>query len=285
MMARTGNFVFVGGTQGMGKAAALAAARAGCSVLLVARDWHAGEAAAAEMKAAGAREARFLGADLSTAAGANAAAQGIQSWNSAIHGLMHSAMSAFATRQVTPDGMELAFALQYLARVIINRQCVRALAASGDGRIVHLAGAVPYRMAPPALDDLQFEQRKWSFFKAILVTHVEGFMFLDEAARRWADLPVRLYASAVGTTKTKVMQDSNMPLIMRWMARFGTTPEISARNSIRLLLDATAPEPTAALYKNPKKFVPSPFGVPAAEAARLWDITTQIAAAKGVVLP
>jgi NAD(P)-dependent dehydrogenase (short-subunit alcohol dehydrogenase family) len=285
MPTRIGNFVFVGGTQGMGKAAALAAARAGGSVLLVARDWHAGEAAAAEMQAAGARDSRFLAADLSTAAGANAAAQGILGWKSAIHGLMHSAMSAFSTKQVTPDGLELAFALQYLARAIINRQCVRALAASGDGRIVHLAGAVPYRMAPPALEDLQFERRKWSFFKAILVTHVEGFMFLDEASRRWADLPVRLYASGVGTTKTKVMQDPNMPLIMRLIVRFGTTPEISAQNSIRLLLDAAPPAMKAALYKNPKKFTPSPFAVPAAEAARFWDITTEIAASKGLVLP
>lgn len=285
MTPRTGNFVFVGGTHGIGKAAALAAARAGGSILLVARDRAAGDAAAAEMKVAGAREARFLSADLSTVAGANAAALAILNWKPELHGLMHSAMSAFSSRIVTSDGLEFAFALQYMARAIINRQCVAALAASGDGRLVHLAGAVPYRMAPPALDDLQFEKRRWGFFKAILVTHIEGFMFLDEASRRWADKPVRLYASGVGSTKTKVMQDAGMPLIMRLMARFGTTPEISAQNAIRLLLDPQAPAMKAALYKSPKKFEPSPFGVPATEAARLWDITTRLAAAKGVVLP
>lgn len=282
---RKGNFVFVGGTQGMGKAAALAAARAGCAILLVARNAAAGEAAAAEMRAAGASEAIFLKADLSTLAGMKAAADGIFGWKPHIHGILHSAMSAFSKKIVTSDGLELAFALQYLARAVINRLCADALAASGDGRIVHLAGAVPYKMAPPVLDDLQFERRKWGFFKAILVTHVEGFMFLEEAGRRWASRPVRLYASGVGSTRTQAMQDPSMPLIMRIMGRFGATPESSARNAIRLLLDDQPPALQSAILKNPRKFVPEPLDMPAHEAARLWDITTKVAAAHGISLP
>ena len=30
-------------------------------------------------------------------------------------------------------------------------------------------------------------------------------MFLDEASRRWADMPITLHATGIGTTKTKVM--------------------------------------------------------------------------------
>jgi len=80
MPFRQGNFVFVGGTQGIGKAAALAASRAGCAVLLVARDPVAGEAAAAQMRDAGASEAVFLSADLSTIAGMEKAAAEILAW-------------------------------------------------------------------------------------------------------------------------------------------------------------------------------------------------------------
>jgi NAD(P)-dependent dehydrogenase (short-subunit alcohol dehydrogenase family) len=282
---RQGNFVFVGGTQGIGKAAALAAAGAGCAVLLVARDPQAGEAAAAEMRAAGASEATFLRADLSTVAGMAAAAGAIAAWKPQIHGLLHSAMSAFSQKIVTADGLELAFALQYLARVVINRTCADVLAASGDGRIVHLAGAVPYRMARPNFDDLQFERSKWSFFKAILTTHVLGFMFLDEASRRWAGKPITLHATGIGTTRTKVMTSPDMHWIMRFMAKFGTTPEKSSQNAIRLLLGRDRPEPAKGLLKSPGKFVISPFDTPAAEAERLWGLTTEIAAKHGVTLP
>lgn len=284
-MARSGNFVFVGGTDGIGRAAALNVARHGSSILLVARNEDRGAAAVDAMLDAGARDAAFLKADLSTIAGAAAAAQGIKLWRPAIHGLMHSAMSAFSSKTVTTDGLEFAFALQYLARAIVNRLCADALAASGDGRIIHLAGAVPYRMAAPDLDDLQFERRKWSFFKAILTTHVQGFLFLDEASRRWADRQIGLYATGVGSTRTKAMLDPAMPLIMRIMGRFGTTAEKSAVNATRLLLDEAPPAMQAAIFKNPKSFTPAPFDLPSQEAKQLWDITTALASSKGVYLP
>ncbi|WP_257538587.1 SDR family NAD(P)-dependent oxidoreductase [Sphingobium sp. CFD-1] len=284
-MARNGNFVFVGGTEGIGRATALNVAQQGASILLVARSADRGAAAVDAMLTAGARDAAFLKADLSTIAGAAEAATAITAWRPAIDGLMHSAMSAFSGKTVTADRLEFAFALQYLARAIINRLCSDTLAASGDGRIVHLAGAVPYRMAPPDLDDLQFERRKWGFFKAILTTHVEGFLFLDEASRRWSDRPIGLYATGVASTKTKAMQDPAMPLIMQMMGWFGTTPEKSAVNATRLLLDDKRPALKAAIFKNPKAFEPTPFDMPPQEAARLWDITTDIATRKGVHLP
>lgn len=159
MELRQGNFVFVGGTQGIGRAAALAAAKAGCAILLIARDPAAGKIAVADLRAAGASEATFLPADISTIAGMETAANGIIAWKPDIHGILHSATNAFSTKNVTADGLELAFALQYLARAVINRLCAQLLAACGDGRIVHLAGAVPYKMARPDFDDLQFERR------------------------------------------------------------------------------------------------------------------------------
>lgn len=198
---------------------------------------------------------------------------------------MHSAMSAFSRKTITTDQLELAFTLQYLARAVINRLCADALAASGDGRIVHLAGAVSYNMAKPRLDDLQFERRKWNFFSAILTTHVLGFMFLDEASRRWGDKPITLHATAIGTTRTKVMSSPDMHWIMRMMSGFGTTPERSAQNAISLLLYKNPPSPKAGLLKNPAKAVISVFDHPRDEAAKLWDITSELALKQGVHLP
>lgn len=285
MEQRRGNFVFVGGTHGIGRATAMAVAATGSAILLVARDPVAGQAAADAAIAAGASEAQFLAADLSTVAGMKAAADGILAWKPELHGIVHSAMTAFDRKIVTADGYELAFAIQYLARTVINRLCAGALAASGDGRIVHIAGAVSRGMAPPQLDDLQFEHRKWSFFKSVLPTHVMGFEHLEEAARRWSGLPIGLYATAVGPTRTKAMQSPDIPLVMRVMGWFGTSPEKSARNAIRLMLDAQRPDARAGLFRKPGSFTAEPFALPAAEAARLWDITTGLAARQGVTLP
>ena len=179
------NFVYFGGSTGIGRAAAIELGRRGASVLIVGRGREAGEAAAGAVKAAGASSADFLAGDLSTVAGITAVAEGVRAWRPELHGVMHTAMAAFTGKQITADGFEFAFALQYFARAALNRLLVDRLAASGDGRIVHIAGDAPAFFMPD-LDDLQFERRKWTFFKAVLGTHLLGFLHIQEAAKRWA---------------------------------------------------------------------------------------------------
>lgn len=279
------NFVFVGGSQGMGRAAAMALAGRGASVLILGRNKDAGAAAVAAAKTAGAASADFISSDLSTVAGIRAAADGIRAWKPEIHGLMHTAMSAFNQKIITADGLEFAFALQYLARVGLNRLLISNLAASGDGRIVHIGGNVSPGMAGVDLDDLQFERRKWSFFKAILGTHHLGYLFLQEAAKRYADLPVSFAASCVESVKTQVMLDPKMPFIMRLMGRFGTTPELASRNAVTLLTTADASGLKGVIVPKSKVYAPQPINRDAADAAKLWDITTKLAQEKGLILP
>ncbi|MBB5684878.1 SDR family NAD(P)-dependent oxidoreductase [Sphingobium boeckii] len=279
-----GNFVFFGGSTGIGRAAAHAIGARGGHVLIVGRGRETGEATAASVRRAGAASAEFLAGDLSTIAGMAQVAAGVRAWKPELHGVLHTAMAAFNARRVTLDELEFAFALQYLARAVLNRLLVDVLAASGDGRIVHIAGNVP-NIFMPDLDDLQFEQRKWGFFKSILGTHLLGFLHLQEAAGRWADRPVTLTAACVNSTKTKAMADPEMPLVMRLMGTFGTTPEKSAQNAVRVLTEASAANATATVLRNPKTYAPETLAFDPAKAVRLWDITTSIGARHGVVLP
>lgn len=279
------NFVFIGGSEGMGRAAALALAKRGASVLIVSRGKEAGNAAVAQAKSAGATSADFLAADLSTIAGISAAAEGIKAWQSDIHGLMHTAMSAFNKRIVTEDGLDFAFALQYFARAALNRLLIDNLAVSGDGRVVQVAGNVSEGMAGVDLDDMQFERRKWSFFKSILGTHHLGFLHIQEATKRWADLPVSLSACCVESVKTKAMQDPAMPFIMRLMGRFGTSPELAARNAVTVLTAADPAVLKGAIVRKSKEYKPEKLQLDAADAAKLWDTTTEIGKSRGMVLP
>lgn len=278
------NMVFFGGSTGIGRAAALEVGRRGANVLIVGRSQAAGQACADAVKAAGAASAEFLAGDLSTVAGIQQVARSVQAWQPELHGILHTAMAAFDGRQTTPDGLEFAFALQYFARAALNRLLVNSLAASGDGRIVHIAGDVP-GFVRPHLDDLQFEHHPWGFFKAVLGTHVLGFLHIQEAAQRWKDLPVTISASCVGSTKTKAMTDPAMPLAMRMMGWFGTTPEVSAQNAVRLLCSASARPAHGAVLRKPKHFTPQPLALNPDDAAKLWHITTELAQQRGLTLP
>ena len=285
MSRRLGNYVFIGGTKGIGQAAATELAKCGAAILLLARDEAAGEIAVDKMLALGASEAAFFRADLASIAGAELAAKAICDWKPVIHGLTHSAMVGVSKRTLTADGLELAFALQYLARAIINRLCVLKLAASGDGRIVHIAGKTSYKQFQPDLDDLQFAHKKWRLFPALLSSQVCGLMFLYEAAVRWRNKPVRLYASRVGMTRTQVTYSPDTPAVFRLLAPFATTAEKSAANTVRALLDDHSGMKGANIYMNPKSSALDPIFAPSEETSRLWDVTTAIAREHGLELP
>jgi NAD(P)-dependent dehydrogenase (short-subunit alcohol dehydrogenase family) len=278
------NFVFIGGSQGMGRAAALALAERGAAVLIVGRNKDAGATVVAQAKAKGAASADFISSDISAVAGISTAAAGIRAWKPELHGVMHTAMSAFNKKIVTADGFEFAFALQYFARAALNRLLIDHLAASGDARVVHIGGNVGPGMAKVDLDDLQFERRKWSFFKAILGTHHLGYLHLQEAAQRYAGLPISFTASCVESVKTQVMLDPTMPLIMRLMGRFGTTPELAARNAVTLLTNADTSNLKGAIVPKSKVYAPQPINRDPIDAAKLWDITSRLANEKGLAL-
>ncbi|MBA3868945.1 MAG: SDR family NAD(P)-dependent oxidoreductase [Anaerolineae bacterium] len=277
------NFVFVGGSQGIGRAAALALAQHGASILIVGRNKDAGAAVVAQAQAAGAT-ADFLSVDISTVSGIQTAADAIRAWKPELHGLTHSAITAFNQKTITGDGLELGFAVQYFARVMLNRLLMNHLAASGDGRIVHITANVSSQMADENLDDLQFEQRKWSVMKSVFGTHYLGFLHLQEAGKRYAKLPVSFMASCVASTKTQSAFDPKTPFIFRLLARFGTTPELAARNTVTLLTTAETSDLKSVILPTPKQYTPKPLNVDAADAAKLWEMTTKLALEKGLSL-
>lgn len=281
---RAANFVFFGGSAGIGLAAATELARRGASILLVGRSRAAGEEAAKFLQREGASSADFLAGDLATVAGVGAVAGSVQAWRPQLHGVMHTAMMAFRTKVVTADGLELAFALQYFARAALNRLLHAALNASGDGRIVHIAGDAP-AFFQPDLEDLQFEFRKWGFFKAVLGTHRLGFMHIQEANRRWQGGRVSIAASCVGSTRTKVMADPQMPSIMKLMGRFGARPERSAINAVRLLTRRSVAAAAGAILRKPADFTPQKLALDPLICARLWDFTSEIGRDHGIELP
>lgn len=140
-------------------------------------------------------------------------------------------------------------------------------------------------MAKVDLDDLQFEHRKWSFFSSILGTHHLGFLHLQEAAKGWAELPVSVAACCVESVKTKVMQDPEMPFIMRLMGRFGTTPELAARNAVTVLTTSDSGRLKGVIVRKSKRYEPEKLALNAGDAAKLWVITGDIAAQRGLTLP
>ncbi|XXX80723.1 SDR family NAD(P)-dependent oxidoreductase [Sorangium sp. So ce134] len=275
-------FVFVGGTGGIGLAAAKAVARRGASVILVGRDRARGEEAARAVREAGAREVAWVSADVSSVAGVAKAVEGIRASRRAIHGLVHSAMTVSFRRATTADGFELAFGLQYLARYALNRALVGELAASGDGRIVHVGAKAPSGLTPD-LDDLQFERRRWSLLPALMSSQVLGYLHVQEAAKRWQGLPVTASVACVGMTRTESTMKG--PWWVRALYSVaGARPERSAENVVRLLTAADARDAHGAVLFDPKRASPTPLSYDPALARRAWELSERLVRERGLEL-
>ncbi|NUP14331.1 MAG: SDR family oxidoreductase [Polyangiaceae bacterium] len=270
-------FVFAGGTSGIGRVTALETARRGADVLVLGRDPLRGKATVEALRAAGAGDARWKRADLSSMAGVAAAAEVVVQWRERIDGLVHSAMNLDLhepRRRTTPDGYEYAFGLQYLSRAALNHHLVGAIAASGDGRIIHI-GADPPAGLLPDIDDLQFERRKWTLMASLMSSQVLGFLHVQEASRRWNDRPVTIALACVGPTSTDTIR------AQPWWVRalygvIATTPERSAANAVRFLLEEDVRVARGAVFRSSKKYRSEPIAYEAHLAAKVWEVTEKI---------
>jgi len=276
------NIVFVGGTGGIGLAAAQAVARRGAAVLLVGRSEARGAEALATLRAAGARDAAWIRADVSSIAGVAEAIAAISAWRPQLHGLVHTATSVRHQRSTTPDGFELVFGVQYLARYALNRGLRERLAASGDGRIIHVGAKAPSGLLPD-LTDLQFERRRWRLLNALMSSQVLGYLHVQEAARRWRELPLTISVACVGPTMTASIRSE--PLWVRALYRLiATTAERSARHTVRLLSAADARPANGAVLFDPKRFTLSPLAYDPELAARVWELSDDLVRQRGLDL-
>jgi hypothetical protein len=64
----------------------------------------------------------------------------------------------------------------------------------------------------------------------------------------------------------------------------GTKPENSARNAVTALVKSSASDARGAILRKPKARTPERIAFDPAKAAKLWDITTVLAAERGVTL-
>lgn len=171
-----------GANSGLGKAVALALARDGWRVGLVARNAERGAAALADIQAAtGNTEVHLFIADFidQTAIRQLAAAVGEQFEQ--LHLLINNAATAYPERRLTPDGIECAFAVNHLAPFLLTYLLLERLKASAPARIV----TVGTRMNT-ALDftDLNWERRRYRLMQAYGQAKLGNLHFTFELARR-----------------------------------------------------------------------------------------------------
>ncbi|HEY8086950.1 MAG TPA: SDR family NAD(P)-dependent oxidoreductase, partial [Polyangiaceae bacterium] len=166
-----------GANQGIGKAAALALARQGARVVMVARNPDKGRAALADVEAAsGSREVELIVADLSSQSEIRRAAEEYRSRHQRLDVLINNAGVFVPERHVTVDGLEETFAVNHLASFLLTRELLPLLKASAPSRIVNVSSEA-HRHARMTWEDLQFANRGYRGFRAYGQSKLANVLF------------------------------------------------------------------------------------------------------------
>ena len=149
--------LITGSTSGLGAEVAERLGAMGATVIVHGRSLERGKEVVDAINAAGPGEAVFYQADLGSLAEVKALADRVKDEHSALHLLINNAGIGGASnepRQLSADGHELVFAVNYLSHFLLTRELLPLLESSAPARIVNVASI---GQRPVNFDDIMME--------------------------------------------------------------------------------------------------------------------------------
>ncbi len=271
--------LITGATNGIGKAAALALARQGMTLVIVGRSPAKTQAVRDEIRAASDNgRVEMIVADLSAMAEVRRAAGEFLARFDRLDVLMNNAGAVFSERRETVDGYEMTFALNHLSYFLLTNLLLERLKASAPARIINVSSGA-HRGATINFDDLHL-RRGYGLggFKAYSQSKLANILFTYELARRLAGSGVTANAMHPGFVATGFGRNNPglMNAVMGLLHRFALTPEQGADTLVYL---ATAPEVegvTGQYFEKRKPVRSSAVSYDESVARRLWEVSESL---------
>lgn len=270
--------VITGGTSGIGEVAAVALAKMGARIVLVARDKSRGDATLARLRdgAPGIAHAVHF-ADLLRLAEMKRVAAQIADREPRIDILINNAGALFAGRRLTEDGLECTFALNHLAYFVMTEGLRERLLASAPARIINTASAA-HQGATLDFDDLQ-SAKSFGAMKAYGRSKLCNILFTRELARRLRGTHVTANSLHPGFVATR-FADQSGGLISRlvWLAKFfAISPTKGAETIVYLASSPDVAEITGQYFYKYLPTTPSSLAQDDQAALELWRRSAALA--------
>ncbi|NYE29592.1 NAD(P)-dependent dehydrogenase (short-subunit alcohol dehydrogenase family) [Rhodanobacter sp. K2T2] len=287
--------VVTGANSGIGYEAALALANAGAEVILAVRSEQKGNEALAKIRALSpGAKVRLESLDLSKLASVADFSRRLHAEGRPLDLLINNAgVMALPQRQVTADGFEMQLGVNYLGHYALTAQLLPLLRKSPAPRVVNLS-SVMHRFGKIHFDDLQLE-RSYTPNRAYGQSKLAMLMFALELQRRSDANGWGLMSNAahpgIATTALIANGLGNDGLASKFSLGFvHIFGQSAAAGALPTLYAATSPDAKNAGYYGPDGFseikgAPAPARISAwandvAVAARLWDVSATLTAAK-----
>ena len=285
--------VITGANSGIGYYAALELAKAGAQVTMACRSAAKGEAAATAVNAQAPGRAQFMPLDLADLDSVRAFAATFKEGHGSLDMLINNAgVMALPTRQVTAQGFEQQFGVNFLGHFLLTALLLTTLMNAPAPRLVQIS-SIAHKQGKIAFDDLQHE-RKYKPWVVYQQSKLAMLIFAEELQRRsdaggWGLLSL---AAHPGLAATELVANgpgssSLMAIGMNLAKAFVLQPgDAGAWPTILAAVDAAAlpgayygPAGLGEFRGPPTLAKIMPRAMDKVTGARLWDVAEQLTGA------
>ena len=280
--------VVTGGNRGIGRATAWALASREFTTILACRNLATAEEAARDIRATTANESvHVVHLDLADLESVAACAVAIREVAPVVDVLVNNAGGIRHKRQLSAQGFEATFAVNYLGHYALTRLLLDDLHRP-DARIISVT-SLGHRMARGIKwDDIGLE-RGWNSVRAYSQAKLAQILFTRELARRAKGVVVHaVHPGFVYSDLYKGYPVAGVVLdrLVRLCARVGIakTPEGGAGTTVHVATASDAGSSTGAYWAKAKPATPSHAAKDDAAATRLWQLSEAMVVGAGLCL-
>ena len=268
-------FLVTGANSGIGKATALGLARLGGTVVMACRSATRGEAARQDVVRDSGNSSVYLEiVDLASEESTRSFAEEFQRKYPRLDVLINNAGVYTAHREVTPDGLERTFEVNYLSGFLLTHLLLDLLKKSAPSRIVNVSSRA-HSGGTIHFDDLQGEQR-YGGFGAYGQSKLAQVLFTRELARRLEGTRVTVNACHPGVIRTNLGMGGTSAVV-RFVRLFFKGPEKGAQTPIYLAVSPEVERVTGQYFANQHVREPSRAAQDPDVARRLFDVSAELA--------
>jgi NAD(P)-dependent dehydrogenase (short-subunit alcohol dehydrogenase family) len=280
--------VVTGANTGIGKETAKALALRGAVTVLACRDPAKAEAAVADIRASTGNDAvSAVQVDLADLQQVERCAAALGDRYEKIDVLINNAGGTWSARQLTPQGLEHTFTVNYLSHYLLTRRLLPRLVAAAPGRVINVT-SVAHRFARGVRwADPQYE-RGWRGLRAYNQSKLAQVLFTRELARRFAADGVIAHAAHPGLVRSHFAQDGDTrgldAIAVELVLVRSVTPAQGAETSVYLATSPEAAETNGGYWVRCTPHRPSRAARSDHAARRLWELSEDLLTTAGVVV-
>ncbi|MBW1810406.1 MAG: SDR family oxidoreductase [Deltaproteobacteria bacterium] len=266
-----------GATSGHGQAVARALAKMGSEVVLLGRSREKCIMVRDEIAALTGRPPDYLLCDLSVRDDIDRAANEFLASGRPLDILVNNAGIVNRTRQETTDGVEMVFAVNYLAYFQLSLRLIERLLQSTPARIVNVASDA-HRVVSLKLDDLEL-RNGYSWWSSYGRSKLAVVYFTQELARRLAGSGVTVNAVDPGPVASNIAMNNPGILVSltgKMIKHLFPGPDWAARTAVYLATSPDVERVNGAYFKYHKLRAPRIDTGDRTLPGRLWEITAKM---------